>query len=108
MRGMGLVQFRAKKETILELNKKGYSKKLIYLELKEHLSISYSQFTRIWDKELSDRAHETKRVQISKSQQLQAKQKSNRDEKPIDPFRRQTRVIHDPKMTPERKKELFG
>ena len=66
-RGMGLVQFRAKKEAILKLKEEGYGKKLIYIELKEHFDISYSQFTRIWDKEFNKRIPKTKCVQPSKS-----------------------------------------
>ena len=51
-KGMGLVQFRAQKETILKLIYLGYNKKSIYNNLKEYFDISYCQFTRIWEKEL--------------------------------------------------------
>ncbi len=99
-RGMGLVQFRAKKETILKLKEQGYGKKLIYTELKEHFDISYSQFTRIWDKELNE--------SISKAKPTQPKRIGSNTDKPKDPFRRKTKPIHNPTMTAERRKELFG
>lgn len=92
-RGMGLVQFRAHKETILDLKKKGYSKKLVYQALEDKFEISYCQFTRLWDKEF--------RVTTAKKK-ISPERNSERD-----PFRQQRKPIHNPTMTDERRKQLF-
>ncbi|MCQ9091216.1 hypothetical protein [Vibrio alginolyticus] len=84
----------------MKLKEQGYGKKLIYTELKEHFDISYSQFTRIWDKELNE--------SIPKAKQAQPKRIGSNTDKPKDPFRRKTKPIHNPHLSEEQFKELIG
>ncbi|MCS2161567.1 hypothetical protein MUU47_10630 [Scandinavium sp. H11S7] len=103
---MGLVEFRANLELITTLKTQGYDRKRVYEKLGGKTTLSYSQFVRIWNREFN----ETKVVkqQTTTSQKAGNQARNNRSSQQRDPFRRQTRVLHDPTMTDERRKEMFG
>ena len=106
-RGMGLVEFRANKELITTLKTQGYDRKRVYEKLEGKTTLSYSQFVRIWNKEFSEGKAKVKKTMptASKTTTPATREGTNHQR---DPFRRQTRVLHDPRMTDERRKEIFG
>lgn len=112
LKGAGLIQFRENKVLIEELKTKGYDRKRIYIKLTEHIGISYTQFTRIWKKEFNENT-QNKSPDIKTQRTIQnpsPKQTKNTPTTPLqkDIFRQPQKVLHNPSMTDERRKELFG
>lgn len=118
-RGLGLVQFRKNLEKITEMHQQGYPVMHIYNEISEKIDIKKSQFYELFDREIRNNEKSTKKKTSTQNPKVTPSVKpnklpqvtttrSNADEKPRDPFRRKTKTIHNPSMTPERRKELFG
>ncbi|TDN47043.1 hypothetical protein EC843_12012 [Buttiauxella sp. JUb87] len=106
-RGMGLVEFRANLELITTLKTQGYDRKRVYEKLEGKTTLSYSQFVRIWNKEFSEgKATATKVNPAASKTTNPTSSEGNSHQR--DRFRRQTRILHDPRMTDERRKEIFG
>ncbi|HBB9961478.1 TPA: hypothetical protein JG851_004645 [Vibrio parahaemolyticus] len=117
----GRANFYSLRDEITKLINNGHTGTYIYEALKEEnkLIISYPQFQRYLSEIKPKETPNNKRpsvqplkttppsVKPNKSPQVTTT-KSNTDEKPRDPFRRKTKPIHNPSMTPERRKELFG
>lgn len=96
-KGMGLVEFRTNLDVITGLKNQGYTKKHIHAQLRDKITLSYAQFSRIWNKEFGE-----------KSVAPATKQKPPEVGRSRDIFRKERRVLHNPTMTEERKKEIFG
>ncbi|MCG6459638.1 hypothetical protein K6U44_04085 [Vibrio parahaemolyticus] len=122
-RGLGLVQFRKNLDKINEMHQQGYPVMHIYNEISENIDIKKSQFYELFDREIKNKevpqkkktsvqpqrnAPSTKAVKTAPQQTVTKPTHSTTDEKPRDPYRRKTKPIHNPTMTPERRKELFG
>ncbi|HAV1332669.1 hypothetical protein BTO19_22975 [Vibrio parahaemolyticus] len=123
-KGESLAEFMKNKSTIEQALAEHYVVKFAYQALKESgvINCTYDNFRKLCNKHILNKQKETphnKRpsVQPSKTTPPSVKPnkppqvtttKSNADEKPRDPFRRKTKPIHNPSMTPERRKELFG
>ncbi len=122
-RGLGLVQFRENLEKINEMHQQGYPVMHIYNEISENIDIKKSQFYELFDREIKNKevpqkkktsvqpqrnAPNTKAAKTAPQQTVTKPTHSTTDEKPRDPYRRKTKAIHNPSMTPERRKELFG
>lgn len=111
-KGIGLIQFRENKTAIDDLRNKGYDKRRTYEHLKTSMTISYVQFTRIWNKEFGENQQKNtvnintpkKRI-VSTPKTTTIPQQETSSSRDI--FREQPRVIHNPSMTEERKKRLF-
>lgn len=98
-KGMGLVEFRANLEVITQQRNQGYTKKYIHEHLAGKITLSYAQFARIWSREFNEKP-ETKKKNI-------ASQPQSRTPPTRDIFRKESKVLHNPSMTDERRKELF-
>ena len=107
-KGMGLIQFRENKTTIDDFRNRGYDKKKIYEQLEQNITISYVQFTRIWNKEYGETPQKNATERRPVTKHLVAKKTTpSTPPQSGDIFRNKPKVIHNPSMTEERKKELF-
>ncbi|ENP7383823.1 hypothetical protein ACEC18_004434 [Vibrio parahaemolyticus] len=120
----GRAIFYSLREKITTLINNGHTGIYIYetLKIENNLSLSYPQFQRylseIKQKEAPQKKKpsvqpqrntpSTKAVKTAPQQTVTKPTHSTTDEKPRDPYRRKTKPIHNPSMTPERRKELFG
>ncbi|MFJ3459420.1 TraK family protein [Scandinavium goeteborgense] len=107
----GKAQFTAVIEDITRLLKEGQSGVYIYGKLIEEkkIALSYPQFQRYLSEHKSpQQVQKIKLAEKSKDVQKTTSQTENKPVPQRDSFRRQTRVLHNPSMTDERRKELFG
>lgn len=104
----GKSQFLAHAEVITKRISEGQTSIYIYehLSKESHLAISYRQFLR-YVRELKNPA-KTQKVSSIKHEGQQNRVQPNPQHPPVNSSRRQTRILHNPTMTDELKKEIFG
>ncbi|HHY0408098.1 hypothetical protein CGG92_25250 [Vibrio parahaemolyticus] len=123
-KGDATILFLKHKDAIEKRLSELYFIKNTYIEFKERgdINFTYEQFRTLCNKFILNKQKETPNNKRPSVQPLKttppsvkpnkppqvSTTKSNTDEKPRDPFRRKTKPIHNPSMTPERRKELFG
>ncbi|AWG82252.1 TraK family protein [Vibrio parahaemolyticus] len=126
-KGESLSEFMKNKATIEQALEEHYVIKFAYQALNEKgvITCTYDNFRKLCNKHILDKQKEkpinkrpsvqpqrnapnTKAAKTAPQQTVTKPTHSTTDEKPRDPYRRKTKPIHNPSMTPERRKELFG
>ncbi|EIO4563769.1 hypothetical protein LQM11_004408 [Vibrio parahaemolyticus] len=126
-KGDATILFLKHKDAIEKRLSELYFIKNTYIEFKERgdINFTYEQFRTLCNKFILNKEKETppnkrpsvqpqrnapstKAARTAPQQTVTKPTHSTTDEKPRDPYRRKTKPIHNPSMTPERRKELFG
>ncbi|ELB2105041.1 hypothetical protein QNZ87_004214 [Vibrio parahaemolyticus] len=126
-KGDATIEFLKNKNAIEKRLEELYFIKNTYIEFKEKglINFKYDQFRVLCNKFILNKQKEkpinkhpsvqpqrstpnTKAAKTAPQQTVTKPTHSTTDEKPRDPYRRKTKPIHNPTMTPERRKELFG
>ncbi|HIF9170116.1 TPA: hypothetical protein ACX6PO_002861 [Photobacterium damselae] len=108
-KGEALSEFMQNKEFITETINKYYVIKIAYQILydKEIIHCTYDNFRRLCNQHILNKEANNQSNKKIQSQPQPMKKISAKQDK-TDPFRQKRKPIHNPTMTDERRKELFG